>query len=296
SIWGQPQLGFMIGSLVGNAVDPQVIEGPKLGEGQNNRASEGGYRPIVLGKGAVGACMIHEGPIKKRTIRHRQSKGGGPVTTEERAYRTMAFALGESAYPGTGVRLLRLWIDNKLRYDVTESSQIGAESAAFASEFTFYPGDETQEPDPDLEAFLGAGNVPAYRGGAPYIVLPDWDVTDSRGMAPQIRAELASAVSDERGVIAIGRFGPVDRGTIQSFDGIEWSAPILNTPVGVGTASIHAHGLITVGHRFIAWDAVNANYSDDFGETWSTPVPISPGSWGGPRSTELIGSSSILIP
>ena len=161
SIWGQPQLGFMVGSLVGNAIDPQVIEGPKLGEGQNNRASEGGYRPIVLGKGAVGACMLHEGPIKKRTIRHRQSKGGGPVTTEERAYRTMAFALGESAYPGTGVRLLRLWIDNKLRYDVTESSQIGAESAAFASEFTFYPGDETQVPVPDLEAFLGAGNVPA---------------------------------------------------------------------------------------------------------------------------------------
>lgn len=296
SIWGQPQLGFMVGSLVGNAIDPQVIEGPKLGEGQNNRASEGGYRPIVLGKGAVGACMIHEGPIKKRTIRHRQGKGGGPVTTEERAYRTMAFALGESAYPGTGVRLLRLWIDNKLRYDVTESSQIGAESAAFASEFTFYPGDETQEPDPDLEAFLGAGNVPAYRGGAPYIVLPDWDVTDSRGMAPQIRAELASAVSDGRGVIAIGRIGDHSYGTIQSFDGIEWGTPIVNTPIGANTESITAHGLIPVGHRFIAWGGNTVNYSDDFGETWSTPITIAPGVWGGPRSTELVNTESILIP
>src|SRR5690606_2455912 len=119
--------------------------------------------------------------------------------------------------------------------DVTESSQIADESAAFASEFTFYPGDETQEPDPDLEAFLGAGNVPAYRGGAPYIVLPDWDVTDSRGMAPQIRAELATAVNEERGVIAIGRIGDSSYGTIQSFDGIEWSTPITNSPVGANT-------------------------------------------------------------
>lgn len=190
--FGNPQLGFMIGSMVGNAVDPQTIKGPALGEGQNNSASEGGYRPIVLGKGAVGVCMIHEGPIKKRTIRTRQSKGGGPVTEEERAYRTMAFALGESAYPDTGVVLLRLWIDNKLRYDVTPTSQIVAESEEFAEEFTFYPGNNDQLPDPDIEAYLGAGNVPSYRGGSPYIVLPDWDVTSSQGRAPMIKAELAS--------------------------------------------------------------------------------------------------------
>lgn len=196
--FGNAQLGFAIGSMIGNAVDPQVIKGPALGEGQNNTASEGGYRPIVLGKGAVGVCMIHQGPEIIRTIRHRQSKGGGPVTEEQRRYRTMAFALGESAYPETGVVLLRLWIDNKLAYDVTPTSQIVEESAEFASRFTFYPGNDTQEPDPDLEAMPeewggGVGNVPSYRGGCPYIVFPEWDVTDSRGMAPMIRAEVASA-------------------------------------------------------------------------------------------------------
>src|SRR5690606_20800442 len=51
-----------------------------------------------------------------------------------------------------------------------------------------------------------------------------------------------------------------------------------------------------VGHRFIAWTSLWANYSDDFGETWSTPVPIAPGEWGGPRSTELVNTESILIP
>lgn len=222
------QIGFAIGSLVGNAVDPQVIKGPALGEGQQNVASEGGYRPIVLGKGAVGVCMIHEGPEIRRTIRNRQSKGGGPVTEEQRMYRTMAYGLGESADPTNGVTLLRLWIDNKLRYDVTPASQIVAESAEFANEFTFYPGDLDQQPDPDIEAFLGAGNVPSYPG-SPYIVFPHWDVTDSRGRGPIIKAELASEVNTTLPTAAVaGIFASGDR-AVESADGEDWGGSLVST-------------------------------------------------------------------
>src|SRR5690606_17085097 len=98
------------------------------------------------------------------------------------------------------------------------------------------------------------------------------------------------------GVIAIGRIGDHSYGTIQSLDGIEWSTPILNTPVAANDDFLHGHGLIPIGHRFIAWGGNLANYSDDFGETWSTPVTIAPGVWGGPRSTELVNTESILIP
>lgn len=195
---GGPAVWGTIGSIIGNAVDPQVIKGPRLGEGQENFSAEGGFRPIVLGKGGVGVCLIHEGPLIKRTIRQRQSKGTGPETQEQRAYRTMAFALGESAYPDTGVILLRIWVDGKLRYDVTPTSPIAAESAEFADTFTFYPGDNAQDPDPDLEAFMGAGNVPSYRGGAPYIVFPNYDVTSTVGRAPQIRVELATRTSGQK--------------------------------------------------------------------------------------------------
>lgn len=226
AIWGQPGLGFAIGSMLGNALDPQTIRGPSLGEGQNNTASEGGYRPIVLGKGAVGVCLIHEGPLIKKTIRHKQSKGGGPTVEEERHYRTMAFALGESADPDSGVVLARLWIDNKLRYDVTPTSQILAESVKFADQFTFYPGDNAQQPDPDIEAFLGAGNVPSYRGGAPYIVFPMWDVTSSAGRAPTIKAEIAFGTQED----------PID----ESYDGGQ-SFPttiIINCPSNLGLVEL----------------------------------------------------------
>ena len=97
----------------------------------------------------------------------------------------MAFAVGEPADVETGVQLLRMWVDGKLAYDVTPTSQIVADSAEFAETFTFYPGTMVQQPDPDLEAYMGAGNVSAYQG-APYIVFPHYDVTQAGGRAPLI--------------------------------------------------------------------------------------------------------------
>ena len=51
-----------------------------------------------------------------------------------------------------------------------------------------YLGSDTQTPDPTMEAALGAGNVPAYRGLA-YIVLTDFDLGTS-GAVPQFSFEV----------------------------------------------------------------------------------------------------------
>lgn len=190
--FGNPQLGYAIGSIIGNAVDPQVIEGPALGEGQVNTAREGGYRPIVLGTGCVGCNIINVGPEKIRTHRERQSKGGGPVSETKRRYRTFALRICEGPIAG----LLRIWQGEKLVYDVRPESVIPEDSAKYAEGFTFYLGDETQLPDPDLEAYLGAGNVNAYRGTA-YIVFTNFDLTDTQGAIPNFRFEVTSAATVE---------------------------------------------------------------------------------------------------
>src|SRR5690606_959303 len=88
-------------------------------------------------------------------------------------------------------RLLRVWEDEKLVYDVTPESQILAESAEYAKTFAFYPGDETQLPDPDIESIEGVGNAPAYRGRC-YFVKKRYDATDRRGTIPQYRFEVAA--------------------------------------------------------------------------------------------------------
>ncbi len=183
---GQPQLGFMIGSLVGNLVDPQIIKGPSLGDGQTQTASEGAFRPIVLGTSAVMGNIIHRGPQIVRKKRERQGKGGPKVETERR-YRTFAIRIAEGPIGG----VLRIWMDEKLVYDTRPESEIPADSAQFASGFRLYTGNETQMPDPDLEAYMGVGNVNAYRGTA-YIVFPNFDLTDFGDRIPQFRFEVAS--------------------------------------------------------------------------------------------------------
>lgn len=51
-----------------------------------------------------------------------------------------------------------------------------------------YLGSDIQNPDPTMEAVLGVGEVPAYRGLA-YIVLPDFDLGTS-GAVPQFSFEV----------------------------------------------------------------------------------------------------------
>ena len=182
-------IGGAIGSVVGNAIDPQIIKGPRLGDGQTQTAAEGVYRPIVLGTGAVMGNIIHRGPEVVRTHRQRQSKGGGPKTEEQRRYRTFAIRVAEGPIAG----ILRIWMDEKLVYDIRPESAIPAESAEFADRFRLYLGDEDQLPDPDIEAYLGIGNVNAYRGTA-YVVFPNFDLTDYGDRIPQFRFEVSNGV------------------------------------------------------------------------------------------------------
>lgn len=183
------QIGFALGSIVGNAVDPQVIQGPKLGEAGLQTSAEGVFRPVVFGTGAVKGNVIERGNRQVVTQRTQQGKGGGPVVEEQRVYWTFAIRIAE---PITGVT--RIWQDEKLVYDVRPSSVILDESAEYEQRFRLYFGDESQLPDPDLEAYKGVGNVNAYRGTA-YIVFPNFDLTDRRESIPDFRFEVSSASS-----------------------------------------------------------------------------------------------------
>lgn len=181
---GSPQIGYMIGSMLGNAVDPQIIKGPSIGDGVQQTSKEGVPRPIVYGRGCVAGNLIDRSPIRKWKQRNRGSKGG-PVHEEERISMTFAIRICEGPIGG----LLRIWEDEKLVYDARPESQIVEESARYAERFRFYRGTEDQLPDPALEAIRDPGETPSYRGTA-YIVFDDLDVTDRRGSVPNFRFEV----------------------------------------------------------------------------------------------------------
>lgn len=192
--FGNPQLGYAIGSIIGNAVDPLEVEGNKIGDNPTQTAAEGGARAIVFGRGCIRAtCLLDRGNRQIRKQRDQAGKGGGPVTNNQRVFWTFAIGLGEDLVGGA---ILRIWSGEKLVYDATPESTIPEETAEFAQKFRFYDGSETQLPDPALEAIHGIGNTPYYRGTA-YIVFPNYDLTDTAESIPTFRWEVAkSAQSD----------------------------------------------------------------------------------------------------
>lgn len=184
---GQPALGMTIGGIIGNAVDPEVIKGPSIGEGQQTTSQEGQPRTKVWGTGMTGCNIIFADKTKKHIV--RDDGKGGPVTENERFSKTYALRICEGKIDG----LLRIIKDEKTVYDVGPFSQMSNEdNASFAAKFRFYDGKEDQMPDSEIEAILGVGNAPAFRGTA-YIVFPNDDVTDRGGSIPTYRFEVVNS-------------------------------------------------------------------------------------------------------
>lgn len=199
-IYGGPQgaaLGYSIGSGIGSAVDVSkqriTNEGPRLGELKVQASQYGGAISRLYGTHRIAGNVIASTNIIEHENRtsSRAGKGGPKVTNIEYTYTVdMAVALCEGEI--TGIR--RIWANGKVVYDASESATGGAviASAQLAESITVYTGTETQLPDPTLEAYLGVGNVPAYRGLA-YVVFNDMQVTEFGGRVPQLEFEVVKA-------------------------------------------------------------------------------------------------------
>lgn len=283
--FGNPQLGYAIGALIGNAVDPQVISGPKLGEAGIQTSAEGVFRPIVFGTAAIKGNVISRGNRVVRTQREQQGKGGGPVTETDRVYWTYAIRLTEGEIAG----VTRIWEDEKLVYDIRPESVIPDESQDYAGRFRLHLGTEDQLPDPDLEAFIGVGNTPAYRGTS-YIVFPNSDLTDRRESIPDYRFEIVTNGE----IITAGKwiYGPVaengSSGGTEAFymtaDTPEdlpfatptplpaWIPALARISVANGVVFLHGFGAIPAAVSFdrgITFQQCNTFIHQDTNVTWS---------------------------
>jgi hypothetical protein len=161
------QLGWMAGSIAGSILMPQT--GPDLTDLKPQESEYGRPIPIIYSVMAVGGNIIWAADLVKAG--DGSGKGGdsatGPTYTAN-----FAVLICESA---GDMALGRIWSgpDKRQVYDPAGRTM---ESGSI----TFYNGAEDQMPDPTMEAALGAGNVPAYRGYA-YVVIKDFDVTKFDG-------------------------------------------------------------------------------------------------------------------
>jgi hypothetical protein len=202
-------IGGMIGASIGGALWPEQIEGPRLEGLQITSSSYGWPIPEVYGTVRTAGNIVWRYPLDtyyEVATTEQQGKGGGPEVTTYTYYLDFAILLCEG--PIAGVR--RVWADQKLIYDVSaeETSpgpdglpkvfgssveQLIASVGGKAVDMRVYLGTEDQLPDPTIEAQVGVGNTPAYRGYA-YLVFPYFNLTDFGNRIPNITVEVVRGV------------------------------------------------------------------------------------------------------
>lgn len=191
------QWGFAIGSAVGaQAAAPDQV-GPRLNDLNAAIGSYGQPIPQVWGGDRVACPVIWAAPLKE--VESSSSGKGGPTITSYAYFGNFAVAIAE----GPVGALRKIWLDAKLVYDASATADTGAQAAStlFAEYFTLHPGNETQMPDPTIEAFEGVGNVEPYRGTA-YMVFTDLPLAEYGNRIPQVRVEVAPSSATATAIYA----------------------------------------------------------------------------------------------
>jgi hypothetical protein len=185
-------IGGMVGSTVGGVVDSwivsqlspmQRIEGARLDQLQITSAAEGGVLPRLYGRMRIGGNIIwatdfNETIVTERTRVGGKGGGGSRVVTTTYVYdASFAVALCEGQVRGIG----RVWADGEL-LDLTDVT------------WRWYPGSETQQPDPFIASRMGAA-TPAYRGVA-YVVFEGLALEQFGNRIPQLSFEVFRPVDD----------------------------------------------------------------------------------------------------
>ena len=168
------QVGWMVGSTIQGS--RQTIRQDSVGDLRIQTAQYGIPIPYVLGKQRVAGNIIWASEKKKYEIKTKTGKGGGPTVITTGYKQDMAILLCK----GTIAGVVRMWANNKLIVDGTPETRL--------LPCKVYRGTQAQMPDVTMEAALGVGNVPAYRGLA-YVVIKDFDLGTS-GAVPNFSFEV----------------------------------------------------------------------------------------------------------
>jgi hypothetical protein len=175
-------LGWSIGAAAGGVLFPPKgphTEGPRLTDLKQQLSTYGAPKTLVYGRVGLTGCVMWTSDIIEIVSTTEEGKGEPSSSSTTYSYfwsGAVLIAKGPRIEDG-GVgyhSLLRIWVNGKVFYDVRDTTNVEAMIAStnFAQYFTWYPGTYTQMPDPTMEAALGVGNVPAYRGRS-YIVFHD---------------------------------------------------------------------------------------------------------------------------
>lgn len=188
-------IGRAVGATAGRLIDQRLlgggsepVEAGKVERFRVSGAGEGAAIPRVWGRVRVSGQVIWASRFLESATSTGSGKGTSrPASTDYSYSVSLALALCEGEVRSLG----RVWAD-------------GIEVSKASLNLRFYPGSQTQLPDPKIEVTEGAGLAPAFRGVA-YVVIEDMDLGRFGNRVPQFSFEI---VRPAQGAEAAGHADP----------------------------------------------------------------------------------------
>jgi hypothetical protein len=147
----------------------------------------------VFGKMRLGGNVIWSAPVKRVLVQQGSSGGkgfgGGSSQITPDVYNFFGtFAVALAVGPISSV--LKIWINTTIIYNI-DTTDVPSLDASARVPVIFYLGTETQNPDPTIEGYEGAGNVSANRGIA-YVVFNDYNFGETFDKSSSFTFEVQS--------------------------------------------------------------------------------------------------------
>src|SRR5690625_1219934 len=177
------QLGMAIGGAIGGAVDPTQVNGPHIGDGQQQSATDGSPISWVMGTAKVAGTIVWVG--ERFEVKIKDSGKGGPEVSHFESRQSFAVCICESSElrDSTMEDVLVVEQDGVIVYDVRPGSTMIEDSQKWKENIDFLFGAEDQLPHPTIEAEVGAEDTPAYRGRL-MMVATDFDIYSAGDRIP----------------------------------------------------------------------------------------------------------------
>jgi len=276
--------GFLVGSTIGSLLGGSQgsnAQGPRLNDLSVQASTYGTVVPVVYGSYKVNGNVIFCTDLREvSTTTTIDGKGGPTASQTTYSYNCdIAIALCDNQIDA----ILKTYNNGKLISDTGANASFETllASSFRAESFALYKGTQTQLPDPTIEATLGVGNTPAFRGVA-YVVFTALDCPN--GQIPQLSFEVLSEAVDS--VV-------VSTGTQQSlrYEGLGYTSGVqTQTYVAEGAEPTPILGLVfnsnLVDYAFRRY-RLGPNYLEDQGIGPNTGVRM--------QAQGLLGSSDIAI-
>jgi len=180
--WAFGTMGATIGWAIGSMITQEDTEVamPSIGDLRLQTSQYGVMIPLVAGKQRMAGNIIWTTDKVAHQVTQRSGGKGGFSGGVETTVTTYSVSMAITICSGPILGITRMWSDGTIVAD--------ANSGQKKSPGKIYLGNDSQTPDPTMQAHEGAGNVPSYRGIS-YIVIEDFDLGAS-GRVPMFSFEV----------------------------------------------------------------------------------------------------------